>query len=163
MTVTRRPPACLKSKPLPLTHPQLTLSSATRPQDQNRMHHRTRYPFPLSPSPANPSLESNSKEKLGLLIESGMNIARLNFAHCTHSFASSVISNIRAYLSENQISTGVGIWCDINGPKVRTGRVTNGSVQLTKGQEFWFINDPETIGISPPPSIPFLNVRLNIE
>jgi pyruvate kinase len=48
-----------------------------------------------------------------------MSIARLNLTHCTHEFAKQVIENLRAYLAESNSSAPVGVWVDINGPKVR--------------------------------------------
>ena len=50
---------------------------------------------------------------------SGMDIARLNFSHCSHEFASQVIKDIRDYLKDANSTGCIGIWADINGPKVR--------------------------------------------
>jgi hypothetical protein len=36
-----------------------------------------------------------------MLIEKGMNIARLNLAHCTHDFAKQVIKDVRDFCSSN--------------------------------------------------------------
>lgn len=90
---------------------------------------------------------SCSKEIIGKLVEAGMNIARLNLSHCTQEFASEVISNIRSYLEESGSTAEVAIWLDINGPKVRTGRLVNGEpVQVIAGDDFYFVNDPELLG-----------------
>ncbi|KAI9099745.1 pyruvate kinase [Phlyctochytrium arcticum] len=90
---------------------------------------------------------SNTIERLGTMIESGMNVARLNLSHCTHEFASNVIRDIRSYLQTSGSSAEVAIWLDINGPKVRSGKLANGEpVNLTTGDEFYFVNDPDMIG-----------------
>lgn len=85
------------------------------------------------------------------LIDRGMSIARLNLAHCTHKFAVQVITDVRAYSKASNIQ--VAIWLDINGPKVRSGRLAGGKpVKLTKGllankgSEFQFVNDVNLLG-----------------
>ncbi|TPX38928.1 pyruvate kinase [Synchytrium endobioticum] len=90
---------------------------------------------------------SCSKEALSKLIDAGMNVARLNFSHCTHEFAAQVINNIREILTETNSTAQVGIWIDINGPKVRTKRLKDGKpVFLKAGESFFFVNDETEIG-----------------
>ncbi|KAI8909911.1 pyruvate kinase [Powellomyces hirtus] len=90
---------------------------------------------------------SCSKEMLGQLIEAGMNVARLNLSHCTQEFASGVIRTIRSHLVETQSTAEVAIWLDMNGPKVRSGKLVNGEpIQLTAGDDFYFVNDNTLLG-----------------
>ncbi|KAJ3035703.1 hypothetical protein HDV00_003464 [Rhizophlyctis rosea] len=90
---------------------------------------------------------SASKAMLGKLVEAGMNVARLNMTHCTNEFATKVIADLRSYLTETQSSAEVAIWVDINGPKVRTGRLRDGGpVKLKSGQDFLFVNDLSIVG-----------------
>ncbi|KND02257.1 pyruvate kinase [Spizellomyces punctatus DAOM BR117] len=90
---------------------------------------------------------SCSKEMIGKLVEAGMNIARLNLSHCTQEFATQVISDIRTYLQESGSTAEVATWLDINGPKVRSGRLVNGEpVQLIAGDDFYFVNDADLLG-----------------
>ena len=49
----------------------------------------------------------------------GMNIARLNLAHCTQAFAAQVISDLRKVQAALGGRSEVAIWIDVNGPKVR--------------------------------------------
>ena len=58
-------------------------------------------------------LASHSKETLEELVRNGMSVARLNLSHCSHEFAAQVVRDVKA------CSESVGIWFDINGPKVR--------------------------------------------
>ena len=77
---------------------------------------------------------TSSVDNLIKLIESGMDAARLNFSHGTHEIHQETINNIR----ESSKSTGkpVAILQDLQGPKIRTGKVENGAVNLKDGEEF---------------------------
>ncbi|RKO97924.1 hypothetical protein CXG81DRAFT_28751 [Caulochytrium protostelioides] len=88
---------------------------------------------------------SCSKEMLTSLVKLGMNIARLNLSHCTHEFCDLVINNLREITAEEgngMAGTEVAVWIDLNGPKVRSGRLRDGKpVFLNAGDEFLFVND----------------------
>ncbi|MFC2131979.1 pyruvate kinase [Bacteroidota bacterium] len=73
-------------------------------------------------------------DNLVKLIESGMDAARLNFSHGTHEEHLQTIKNIR----EAEKSTGkpIAILQDLQGPKIRTGKVENGAVALEDDSEF---------------------------
>jgi pyruvate kinase len=77
---------------------------------------------------------TSSEAQLGALIESGMNVARVNFAHGTPADHRTVIARIRS-LAE-RIGTPVAILQDLAGPKVRVGAVADGSVVLHAGDPF---------------------------
>ncbi|KAJ3109099.1 hypothetical protein HDU97_009217 [Phlyctochytrium planicorne] len=89
---------------------------------------------------------SSDKETLGKLVEGGMNVCRLNLSHCTHEFAKQVIENLRTYIEETNNTAEVGIWIDLNGPKVRSGKLKEKNVFLKAGDDFYFVNDSELIG-----------------
>ncbi|KJS23611.1 MAG: pyruvate kinase [Clostridiaceae bacterium BRH_c20a] len=77
---------------------------------------------------------SESVEKLCQLIESGMNVARLNFSHGTHEEHGKRIKNIRdAVLITNK---PVAIMLDTKGPEIRTGLLKDGKITLETGKEF---------------------------
>ncbi len=63
---------------------------------------------------------------------SGMNVARLNFAHGEFKEHAHNISNIRTLAS--QARRMVSIFIDLPGVKIRIGQLQNGSVLLKKGQ-----------------------------
>ncbi len=76
------------------------------------------------------------------MIESGMNVVRINMAHATQDFALKIMKNVRDYIQETNSTAQVAFWVDINGPKVRTGRLQDGKpVWLEAGDEFLFSND----------------------
>lgn len=75
---------------------------------------------------------SEDIETLVELIQSGMNVARLNFSHGDHDEHGSRVKNIR----EAAKSTGktVAILLDTKGPEIRTGRLAKESIDLSAGQ-----------------------------
>lgn len=81
---------------------------------------------------------SESEEALTKLIKSGMNVARLNFSHGTHSEHKKVISRIRAISKE--LGIPVSILQDLTGPKIRIGEIEKGSINLESGREFILTN-----------------------
>ncbi|WP_209122076.1 pyruvate kinase [Alkalihalobacillus sp. BA299] len=86
---------------------------------------------------------SETVEKLVSLIESGMNVARLNFSHGDFEEHGARIKNIR----EAAEITGktVAILLDTKGPEIRTQTVEGGAVELKQGQEL-LISMEEVIG-----------------
>lgn len=72
-----------------------------------------------------PAVES--EEMLRKLIDAGMNVARLNFSHGTQEYHAEVFNRIR------KISNNVAIMCDIQGPKIRIGKMKE-PVNLISGQ-----------------------------
>lgn len=76
---------------------------------------------------------SSSKEGLEKAICAGMNVARLNFSHGTHSDHLSVLQNIREL--SLRLNAPVAILQDLQGPKVRVGKLVGGKVTLKEGDE----------------------------
>ena len=73
-------------------------------------------------------------EALVKMIESGMNVARLNFSHAVYDVALKHIANIRA--AEKQVGKTIGIMLDTKGPEIRTGQFDMPEVLLEEGQTF---------------------------
>ena len=74
---------------------------------------------------------SQSVEQLTLLIEAGMDVARLNFSHGTHDDHRKLIQNIRE--ASRNCHRPIGILQDLQGPKIRVGRLPPEGVTLKKG------------------------------
>ncbi|HEU5138620.1 MAG TPA: pyruvate kinase [Bacillales bacterium] len=76
---------------------------------------------------------SETVEQLVQLIQSGMNVARLNFSHGDHDEHKARIQNIR----EAAETTGktVAILLDTKGPEIRTGELEKESIELLEGEE----------------------------
>ncbi|MGH3468641.1 MAG: pyruvate kinase, partial [Thermocrispum sp.] len=69
-------------------------------------------------------------EKVRGLLSAGMNVARLNFSHGSHSDHKQVYDLIRAAAAES--GEPVGILADLQGPKIRLGTFAAGPVQWRK-------------------------------
>ncbi|MCJ7529721.1 MAG: pyruvate kinase, partial [Anaerolineales bacterium] len=66
------------------------------------------------------------------LVEAGMNVARMNFSHGTHEQHAQRIERLRQ-ISEH-LGQPVAILQDLQGPKIRTGELQGGQVELIAGQ-----------------------------
>jgi len=75
-----------------------------------------------------------SPEVLERLIRAGMNVARLNFSHGTHSEHGEVITAIRRIAA--QLDQPIAILQDLAGPKIRIGEIEAGSMTLESGSVF---------------------------
>ncbi|WP_240374626.1 pyruvate kinase [Bacillus piscicola] len=103
---------------------------------------------------------SESPEKLRQLMDSGMNVARLNFSHGTHEEHQSRIQLIRDIAKE--ADKNIGILLDTRGPEIRTHNMTDGAVQLVKGQEL-LVATEEVEGTSEKISVTYENLANDIE
>ncbi len=80
-----------------------------------------------------------SKDKLQELIHAGVDIFRLNFSHSTHEDHEEVFHRIKALNKE--LGTHVGVLADLQGPKLRVGKVQEGGIPLEPGQIITFTNE----------------------
>ena len=99
--------------------------------------------------------KSESKEMLTKLVESGMNVMRLNFSHGDFEEHGARIKNIREVMKE----TGkyVAIMLDTKGPEIRTGKLVNGEDVLLKAgnkivitTDYSFVGNADKISVSYP-------------
>ena len=100
-----------------------------------------------------PKIES--KEMLTKLVESGMNVMRLNFSHGDFEEHGGRIKNIREVMKE----TGkyVAIMLDTKGPEIRTGKLVNDEDVLLKAgnkivitTDYSFVGNADKISVSYP-------------
>src|SRR4051795_5202344 len=75
---------------------------------------------------------SESIEKLTQLINSGMNVARLNFSHGDFEEHGARIKNIRE--ASKQTGKTIAILLDTKGPEIRTNNMQNGAIELISGE-----------------------------
>lgn len=91
---------------------------------------------------------SENKNILTQLINSGMNVARLNFSHGNHEEHQKRIDTIKEVREE--LGVPVAILLDTKGPEIRTGNFKDGEVFLNEGEAFTLttrdILGDETIG-----------------
>lgn len=77
-------------------------------------------------------------DMLEKLVESGINMVRLNFSHGTQEEHAARVKTVRAV--EAKMGRPIGILADLQGPKYRIGTVRDG-VTLVEGQDFIFTLD----------------------
>jgi len=76
---------------------------------------------------------SEDEATIRKLLQAGMDVARLNFSHGTHEDHEMIYNRLRQ-VSE-QLNRSITILQDLQGPKIRTGNLKNGQVQIEAGQE----------------------------
>lgn len=76
---------------------------------------------------------SESPEMLKALIEAGMDVARLNFSHGTYDEHALRIWRVRKAAAD--AGKHIGLMLDIKGPKIRTGKIEGGRVELVDGAQ----------------------------
>jgi pyruvate kinase len=73
------------------------------------------------------------------LVDAGMDVARLNLSHGTHADHEQVYWLVRAAAADS--GRAVAIMVDLQGPKIRLGRLASGPVTLVAGAEFTITTD----------------------
>ncbi|HEX5563289.1 MAG TPA: pyruvate kinase [Nocardioidaceae bacterium] len=76
----------------------------------------------------------NTPERIRALVDAGMDVARMNLSHGSYADHEHVYRMVRKASDES--GHGVGIFADLQGPKIRLGRFANGPQVLQHGQEF---------------------------
>lgn len=75
---------------------------------------------------------SGDEATLHDLVEAGVDVARLNFSHGTHAEQAESFQRLRQISRE--LNKPVTILQDLQGPKIRTGEIQGGEVDLRSGQ-----------------------------
>jgi pyruvate kinase len=76
---------------------------------------------------------SRDAEKLDALIQAGMDVARLNFSHGDQDLHKENIARIRK--AAEKAGKPVAILVDLQGPKLRVGKLPDEGVELVQGEE----------------------------
>lgn len=87
--------------------------------------HRTKIVATIGPA-------SSSRETIAAMVEAGMNVARLNFSHGTYEDHTRMIQLLRSV--EQDLNTPITLLQDLQGPKIRVGKLPEGSVELIDGE-----------------------------
>lgn len=77
---------------------------------------------------------SDSVTEISKLIAAGMNVARLNFSHGTYAHHLQLIENI--HRAEKLSGKTIGILQDLQGPKIRLGKLPEPGIKMKKGEIF---------------------------
>ncbi len=87
---------------------------------------------------------SNTPEKIGELIDAGLDVVRLNFSHGSHADHAKVLQHVRA--ESERRGRAVAVLLDIQGPKIRVGKFAEGQIELAPGAHFTITTEPGVIG-----------------
>lgn len=90
------------------------------------MTRRTKIVCTIGPATATP-------DRIRDLVEAGMDVARLNFSHGDRADHKRVYEMVRD--AADSTGRAVGILADLQGPKIRLGRFTDGPTEWATGEE----------------------------
>ncbi|HEX2687026.1 MAG TPA: pyruvate kinase [Kofleriaceae bacterium] len=76
---------------------------------------------------------SSTPERIGELIDAGMSVARLNFSHGSHDDHARMLQLVRA--EADRRGKAIAALLDLQGPKIRIGKLVNGQIELKTGGE----------------------------
>jgi pyruvate kinase len=97
---------------------------------------------------------SNSPEILKQMVRGGMNVARLNFSHGSYEEHAKIVSLLRSVSQE--LDTPITLLQDLQGPKIRVGKLPEERITLSKGAQLTLIPldefdaQPNTVSIDYP-------------
>lgn len=80
-----------------------------------------------------------SKDIMSQLVKEGVDVIRLNFSHGTYKDHQEAIDNIRVINTEQ--GTNVAVLADLQGPKIRTGKITDNKIILDSGDEITIVTE----------------------
>ena len=98
-----------------------------------RRNRRTKIVATLGPS-------SGTAEAVDALVTRGADVFRLNFSHGSHDTHAGLLKLIRA--AEARHGTPLGVFADLQGPKLRLGTFAEGPVRVEAGAPFRLDLDP---------------------
>lgn len=117
-----------------VSSPYLNLHGASLKRYMKKVNHQsTKILATVGPA-------SCSHKSLLALVKSGVDVFRLNFSHGTHEEHQEVIKHIVSINKKN--GCHVGILCDLQGPKLRIGKIGPGQVTLQDGADILFTTKP---------------------
>ena len=87
---------------------------------------------------------SASPERIAQLLDAGVDVFRLNFSHGSNTEKGEIILTIRRLAEKS--GRAVGILADLQGPKIRTGRMKGGALPLATG-DLLEITTQDTLGV----------------
>ena len=80
-----------------------------------------------------------SYDKLLELAQEGVDVFRLNFSHGSHEVHKQTVDNILRLNEKHQLH--VGILADLQGPKLRVGKIENNALEIKPGDILTFTNE----------------------
>lgn len=120
-------------------NPKWTTSHGENEHKQHIRSRLTKILCTIGPKSADP-------EMLEKLIDGGMSAAWLNLTHGSHSNHSTIIENLSAIMKKKKIDSQFPIVVELQGPRIRTGKVKDGSVNLVAGSEVRVTSNTSLVG-----------------
>jgi pyruvate kinase len=80
----------------------------------------------------------DTQEQVTALVEAGMDVARMNMSHGDHEDHQRRYDMVRR--AGDEVGRAVAVLADLQGPKIRTGRFSEGAVSLSEGDRFVITN-----------------------
>ena len=101
-------------------------------------HNRTKIVATLGPA-------SNSDKMVSQLVQAGADVFRINCAHADHATIAETIARVRRIAKAQH--RAIGILADLQGPKIRVGRLRNAEpIYLKRGAEVTIDVTPGVVG-----------------
>ena len=82
---------------------------------------------------------SSSYDQLRAIIEAGVDVARMNLSHGSYDVHEQIYRDVRK--AANDLDKPVGVFVDLQGPKIRLTKFKDGPVKLEKGATFKITTD----------------------
>jgi pyruvate kinase len=77
---------------------------------------------------------TSTPESIRALVDAGMDVARLNLSHGSHEVHEETLGHLRQAAADS--GRGIGIFADLQGPKIRLARFATGPVLLEQDRTF---------------------------
>ncbi|MBK8394502.1 MAG: pyruvate kinase [Leptospiraceae bacterium] len=103
----------------------------------NFMNKKTKIVCTIGPASA-------SEKMISDLIDAGMDVARMNFSHSDHSTHKKVFDTLR--ICEQRSGRPLGILADLQGPKIRTGKMKDGPFDVHTGDKIYINTKNDFLG-----------------
>ena len=87
---------------------------------------------------------SSSAERIGELMDAGMDVVRLNFSHGSYDDHAALLSTVRSEADKR--GRAIAVLLDLQGPKIRVGRFADGQAELKAGAPFTITTDTTVVG-----------------
>jgi len=82
---------------------------------------------------------TSSYDQIRAIVEAGVDVARMNLSHGSYDVHEGIYRTVRQVAADT--GKAVGIFVDLQGPKIRLGRFESGPVMLKKGATFKITTD----------------------
>lgn len=90
---------------------------------------------------------SDEQSTLEKMLDAGMNMARLNFSHGSYDHMKKIIKNLHA--ASKNTGKKVALLQDLQGPKIRVGKLPEKGMNLKRGQAIILTTDGKTFNEKP--------------